>query len=510
MSSQPPDRGNTGLGNPQTSVGFISNVEFIYDIPRLDTKHVAALLDQDGKWVGLALRQMGYSVEDVESIRRCCSRSGQSPSEQLLVKWGNLNHTITELFVVLSRESILSAMDVIKRFVDPQFHILMRKTAPIDTYKVMNGPAPANQNPGEEFTTDGNSENAQQQAEFVQKQVVASPAAVPAAPVAGPAAAIPGIFQAGIMRSPSDNIAAVVGGLPIFGYEELRNATDHWNPANELGKGGFGVVYKGYFKQTYVAIKKIKGISTESALTELRQSFNELKYLNSCRHENVVPLLGCSLDSGEACLVYQYMPGGSLDMKLFPKRKSVQPLSIADRIRIAKGTARGLQYLHTFTQKPIIHGDIKPGNILLDKNNEPKIGDFGLTRELAVSDSGMKVSRVYGTRPYIPPEFISQRHLSTKVDSFSYGLVLYEIVTGQRVFEDKRVPKHLKAVISQAVQSNTDTRCLMDPSLDSTDMRTIYQCTMLLKVGIFCTADEPDNRKEMVEVYKDLEKFFDK
>lgn len=482
------------------------NFKYIYDIPQLVKKRLADLLDQDAKWVGLALRQMGYNAEDVESIRRCCARSGGSPSESLLVKWGNLNHTIAELFVVLYRESLVPAMEVIKRFVEPKYHVLLTTAAPSDTGKVMNGPVASQKDPSQGYTTDGNSEKAQHKAEFVQK--VAPPVPAPVVPPEPPAAmAAPARFP-GLMRSPSDQIAATVGGLPLFSGEELRQATGNWHPGNELGKGGFGVVYKGYFKQTYVAIKKIKGINMESARTELRQSLNELKYLNACRHENVVPLLGYSLDYGEPCLVYQFMPGGSLDVKLFPKSSAVPPLLIDDRVKIAKGTARGLQYLHTFAQKPVIHGDIKPGNILLGPNNEPRIGDFGLTREMVVSDSSMKVSRVYGTRPYIPPEFISQRQLSTKVDSYSYGLVLYEMCTGQRVYDDKRVPKHLKDVILSTKQSGDDLRRLIDPVLLRTEnVRTFRSYVMLLRAGLSCTVDEPEQRKEMVEVYKTLVDF---
>ncbi|XP_021704321.1 serine/threonine-protein kinase pelle [Aedes aegypti] len=508
MSAEPSQgRGNTG--NPQNVTSdFSSNFKYIYDIPQMEKKRLADLLDQDARWVGLALRQMGYSADDVEGIRRCCNRSGRSPAESLLVKWGNLNHTIVELFVVFYRENMTPAMEVIKRYVEPKYHILLKTPVSNTSVKVMNGPPAANGNPVEGYTTtDENSENAQQKVEFAQKVLppIAPPVVVPIAPI--PLAA-PAQFPA-LMRSPSDQIAATVGGLPQFSGEELREATKNWHPDNELGKGGFGVVYRGYFKQTYVAIKKIKGANMESARTELRQSLNELKYLNACRHENVVPLLGYSLDYGEPCLVYQYMPGGSLDMKLFPKSSAVPTLMIDDRIKIAKGTARGLQYLHTFAQKPVIHGDIKPGNILLGANNEPKIGDFGLTREMAVSDSSMKVSRVYGTRPYIPPEFISQRQLSTKVDSYSYGLVLYEIFTGQRVYDDKRVPKHLKAVILAAVQSNADIRNLMDPVLLHTaNVRTFPSCVMLLRTGLSCTADEPEKRKEMAEVYKSLVEVF--
>uniref|UniRef100_A0A8D8DSJ1 non-specific serine/threonine protein kinase n=2 Tax=Culex pipiens TaxID=7175 RepID=A0A8D8DSJ1_CULPI len=481
------------MATPSASSSFRSNFVYIYDIPWTEQKRLTCQLDQDGKWVPLALKRMGYGAVEVEDIQRCCAQSGRSPAEQLLKKWGNLNHTITDLFVVMSQEGLFSAMEIIKRFVDPQLHYLIKQESLVaESRKELNGP-PAPSAPVLEHSKDGNSDSVVPPAAFQQKEPAVAPPVVPVVAPQPPQ----------VLFGP----ASIPGGLPQFSYEELRSATDNWSKENELGRGGFGIVYKGFFKLTHVAIKKIKGINTESARTELRQSFNELKYLNSCRHENVVPLLGCCLEQNEPCLVYQLMPGGSLDNRLFPKTTNARPLSMLDRIKIAKGTAKGLQYLHTFTAKPIIHGDIKPGNILLDNNNEPKIGDFGLTRELSVSDSSMKVSRVYGTRPYIPHEFFTYRQLSTKVDSFSYGLVLYEMITGQRVYDDKRPIKHLKDVVDNAIASKYDIRVLMDRALlvvNADDVATVQACRLLLTCGVHCTVNDPDRRLEMVQVYKFL------
>lgn len=97
---------------------------------------------------------------------------------------------------------------------------------------------------------------------------------------------------------------------------------------------------------------------------------------------------------------------------------------------------RGLQFLHTFNVRPLIHGDIKPANILLDSCSQPKIGDFGLAREGSVENDKM-VSRVYGTKPYLPWEFLSYRQLSTKVDTFSFGIVLLELATGLPAYNRK-------------------------------------------------------------------------
>ncbi|XP_055638543.1 serine/threonine-protein kinase pelle-like [Toxorhynchites rutilus septentrionalis] len=467
---------------PPLHVGPGTNFVYINHLPRMDRKRLSDFLDQDAKWVGLAL-QMNYSSDDIEDIRRCCSSSGESPAKRLLTNWGRFNHTITELFVVLAKERHFTAMESIKRFVEPRFHILIEKPAVSNSAKLLNAPQCAT-NPTTVHSEDQNEECAQQRAPFVQTP---SPATV----------------KPTIASLPSNDVAGIVGDLPQFDYAELCNATDNWSPSNELGKGGFGVVYKGWFKNTLVAIKKIKGQNTESARTELRQSFNELKYLKTCLHENVVQLLGCSIEFGEPCLVYQFMRGGSLDKRLAHKQGDVDPLSLDDRIKIAKGTARGLQYLHTFAMKPIIHGDIKPGNILLDKSNEPKIGDFGFSRVLMTDEPCIKVTRVFGTRRYIPHEFEHQRQLSTKVDCFSYGIVLYELATGKRVYDEKRSPPHLKDYIA-GVASSTDFRVLIDPLLSREDDKTVKGCMLLIRAGFCCTVDDPKRRSNMVDVYKFL------
>lgn len=141
-----------------------------------------------------------------------------------------------------------------------------------------------------------------------------------------------------------------------------------------------------------MAIKKIERRGPdfdESYALQLEQSFREIKILNSRAHENILPLYAYSIDGEAPCLVYQFMQNGSLEDRLLLKH-GTEPLTWLQRHEIAKGTARGLQYLHTIGDKPLIHGDIKSANILLDKNFEAKIGDFGLAREGPQSDS-MKV-----------------------------------------------------------------------------------------------------------------------
>lgn len=152
------------------------------------------------------------------------------------------------------------------------------------------------------------------------------------------------------------------------------------------------LLIKGTWKNTQVAIKRIekRGLdATESYLIQLQQSLRELKILNACRHDNILSLYAYSIAGEAPCLVYQYLANGSLEDRLLLKKRT-EPLTWLQRHEIAKGTARGLQFLHTIGNKPLIHGDIKSANILLDRNFEPKIGDFGLAREGPKKDS-MKV-----------------------------------------------------------------------------------------------------------------------
>lgn len=195
-------------------------------------------------------------------------------------------------------------------------------------------------------------------------------------------------------------------------------------------------------------------------------------------------------------------------------------------------SSRGLQYLHTFKKKPLIHGDIKPANILLDPCNQPKIGDFGLAREGALN-SPMEVSRVYGTKPYLPAEFLENHTLSTKVDTFSFGVVLFELATGLRAYDRSRekafLTKHIKsfhetaqrnlrAVLDQLADKTPEkakeaeailmkglANQLMDKTLEKSNL-TESMFTDLLLLGLYCTNEKACDRPEMVTVLTYLAK----
>lgn len=299
------------------------------------------------------------------------------------------------------------------------------------------------------------------------------------------------------------------GNILHINYIELVIATENWSKENILGRGGFGIVYKGKWKQTEVAIKKMQYKDQKSAQAiriQMQQSLNELRHLNSFRHDNILPVYGYSVHEEEPCLVYQLMLGGSLEHRLYAK-PMVDPLNWRQRLNIARGTARGLQFLHTVAEKPLIHGDIKPANILLDPCCMPKIADFGLAREGPHATNSEKVvSQVYGTLPYLAPEFIREKRLSTKVDTYGFGVVLFELASGLRAYERERNPKYLAYYMKALIGGGIPFYELRDKSCGSIEDDVHMACEKLMKLGLSCTAERPENRPEMVEVLTELER----
>ncbi|XP_055848311.1 serine/threonine-protein kinase pelle [Episyrphus balteatus] len=469
--------------NNRTSSNNETKELYIYELPPRDRNDLCAILDELDVWSLLATEHMKYSNADLQAIKRAVAR-GCSPSNELLNMWGDLNHTVTELFVLLYRMQQYNAMDAIKSSVDPKYHKLITLGQPDLTnlmqksksVKILNC-----KNSSSGFSN-SNNESTRSDDDYTSSTTES--------------------------KDDSDNwkiknVKEYASTIPQIDYKELLQATDDWNEKNILGKGGFGTVYKGCWKFTTVAIKRITYNSPDGGeKIQIQQSLNELKHLNSCRHDNILPLYGYSINGADPCLVYQLMSGGSLEWRL--NTKNLEPLSWKQRLNIACGTARGLQYLHTFREKPLIHGDIKPANILLDPCNQPRIGDFGLAREGHSQDSSMEVSRVFGTRPYLPLEFSRYKSLSTKVDTFSYGVVLLEMFTGLRAYEKNRPHPLLTEHILTALDKNIPIEELIDKTLRvNADVEQL--CKHVINLGTACISQRPEHRPEMVTVLKHLE-----
>ncbi|PON74865.1 Serine/threonine protein kinase [Trema orientale] len=209
----------------------------------------------------------------------------------------------------------------------------------------------------------------------------------------------------------------------LFKYRDLKAATKNFS--EKLGEGGFGVVFKGTLpNSTSIAVKKLK------SLKQGEQQFRtEVKTIGTIQHVNLVRLRGFCAENSRRFLVYDYVPKGSLESRLF--RKSLTILDWKVRYQIAIGTAKGLCYLHEECRDCIIHCDIKPENILLDEEYNPKIADFGLAK-LVGRDFSRVLKTMRGTRGYLAPEWISGEAITSKADVFSYGMLLFELISGRR------------------------------------------------------------------------------
>ncbi|MFS7974149.1 putative protein kinase RLK-Pelle-LRR-II family [Helianthus anomalus] len=219
-----------------------------------------------------------------------------------------------------------------------------------------------------------------------------------------------------------------LGNLRKFQFRELQIATHNFSNKNILGKGGFGHVYKGTLQDgTLVAVKRLKD---GGAAGGERQFQTEVEMISLAVHRNLLRLYGFCMTPTEKLLVYPYMPNGSVASRL--KAKPVLDWGI--RKKIALGAGRGLLYLHEQCDPKIIHRDVKAANILLDDCCEAVVGDFGLAKLLDHQDTHVTTA-VRGTVGHIAPEYLSTGQSSEKTDVFGFGILLLELITGQRALE---------------------------------------------------------------------------
>ncbi|PNY16102.1 G-type lectin S-receptor-like serine/threonine-protein kinase, partial [Trifolium pratense] len=218
------------------------------------------------------------------------------------------------------------------------------------------------------------------------------------------------------------------GDLPVFNLSTIAKATNNFTISNKIGEGGFGPVYKGILTDgVEIAVKRLS-TSSGQGLNEFK---NEVKLIAKLQHRNLVKLLGCCLEGEEKMLVYEYMPNSSLDSFIFDKQKS-ELLDWSKRFDIICGIARGLVYLHQDSRLRIIHRDLKLSNVLLDKEMNPKISDFGMARIFGGDQNEGNTRRIVGTYGYMAPEYATDGLFSVKSDVFSFGVLLMEIISGNR------------------------------------------------------------------------------
>lgn len=294
---------------------------------------------------------------------------------------------------------------------------------------------------------------------------------------------------------------AMEGSLAAFSYRDLQYATKNFS--EKLGGGGFGSVFKGTLPDsTIIAVKKLESISQGE-----KQFRTEVSTIGTIQHVNLVRLRGFCSEGNKKLLVYDFMQNGSLDSHLFSEDGS-KFLDWKLRYQIALGTARGLSYLHEKCRDCIIHCDIKPENILLDSEFCPKVADFGLAKLM-----GREFSRVLttmrGTRGYLAPEWISGVAITAKADVYSYGMMLFELISGSRNSEhseDGKI-KFFPSWAAQAILEGGDILGLLDPKLDR--IADADEVTKICRVAFWCIQDDEHQRPSMGQVVQILEGVLD-
>eukprot|EP00249_Psilotum_nudum_P030446 c43065_g1_i1 orf=268-3318(-) len=237
----------------------------------------------------------------------------------------------------------------------------------------------------------------------------------------------------------------IEAGNLVISVQVLRNVTDNFSEQNILGKGGFGIVYKGELHDgTMIAVKRMEAAMVRSkGLNEFQA---EIAVLTKVRHRHLVALLGYCIDGDERLLVYEYMPMGTLSKHLFDwAKQKLKPLDWKRRLTIALDVARGMEYLHGLAHKSFIHRDLKPSNILLGDDYRAKVSDFGLVK-LAPDNKHSVETRLAGTFGYMAPEYAATGRVTTKSDVFSFGVVLMELITGRRALDESQPEQSMHLV----------------------------------------------------------------
>ncbi|XP_042389812.1 LRR receptor kinase SERK2-like isoform X1 [Zingiber officinale] len=300
-----------------------------------------------------------------------------------------------------------------------------------------------------------------------------------------------------------DDRRIAFGQLKRFAYRELQIATDGFSEKNVLGQGGFGKVYKGVLPDSSkIAVKRLTDYESPGGEAAF---LREVEMISVAVHKNLLRLIGFCTTPTERLLVYPFMQNLSVAYRLREFKTGEAVLNWPTRKRVALGTARGLEYLHEHCSHKIIHRDVKAANILLDEDFEAVVGDFGLAKLVDVRKTSV-TTQVRGTMGHIAPEYLSTGKSSERTDVFGYGIMLLELVTGQRAIDFSRLEEEDDVLLLDHVKKLQREKRLSD--IVDRNLNNEYdghEVEMMIQVALLCTQASPEDRPTMSEVVRMLE-----
>ncbi|KRT79876.1 protein kinase, partial [Oryctes borbonicus] len=288
--------------------------------------------------------------------------------------------------------------------------------------------------------------------------------------------------------------------LQHYDYEKLEIATNQFNDypyetlkgrnsnGRFLGSGAFGSVYIAFgILDRPIAVKRInlKDLNIVRADDFVSRQFtNEVEILYKYKHDNLLSLLGYSCDGLTYCLLYEYIPGGNLKDRL---QEETNTLNWMERLHVAAGTANAVAYLHTAYSTPLIHRDIKSANILMDDDDRPKLCDFGIIRLSSSSTTG--TGQILGTSAYMAPE-AHRGDVSVKMDTYSFGVVLLELLTGLPPVDYNRNGNDIVTYVQDALTDETNLSSVIDVKAGSWQHDNIDYAIELYRISLKCLQEK--------------------
>ncbi|KAF8016903.1 hypothetical protein BT93_H2186 [Corymbia citriodora subsp. variegata] len=285
-----------------------------------------------------------------------------------------------------------------------------------------------------------------------------------------------------------------------FTLRQIKAATDNFDSANKIGEGGFGSVYKGLLSDgTTIAVKQLSSKSKQGN----REFVTEIGMISALQHPHLVKLYGCCIEGNQLLLVYEYMENNSLARALFGPEEFQLKLDWGTRHKICVGIARGLAYLHEESRLKIVHRDIKATNVLLDKDLNPKISDFGLAK-LDEEDNTHISTKIAGTYGYMAPEYAMHGYLTEKADIYSFGIVALEVVSGRSNTSYQKKEKCFYLLDwARVLKERGNLMDLVDQRLGSHFDKE--EVRAMINVALLCTKTTPTLRPPMSSVVSMLE-----